>query len=201
MIDCRTNEYELVPLANEDYRIVICNSMVERGLVDSEYNKRREECEKAVEFFRDTLNHRVEALRDVSIEELEEKGGELGGITLRRARHVITENNRVLVAVSALRNNDLETFGKLMTESHLSLRGDYEVSCKELDILVELALKQRGVLGSRMTGAGFRGCTVSLVHRDNVSEFIENVKKAYYQETGIEMEAYVTTPADGAGEI
>lgn len=201
LIDCRSNEYELVPFAIEDYQVVICNSRVERGLVDSEYNQRREECEKASRYFAERLDHRVLALRDVTVEELEKERGGLEEITYRRARHVITENNRVLMAVSALRKNDLETFGKLMTESHYSLRDDYEVSCPELDLLVELALKQKGVLGARMTGAGFGGCTVNLVHKDYIDDFIANVKKAYDQETGKDMEIYVTWPAAGAREL
>lgn len=201
MIDCRSNEYELVPIASEDYRVVICNSNVERGLVDSEYNKRRKECEKAAEYFAYKLNHRVEALRDVKLEEFEEHSSELGELTLRRARHVITENSRVLIAVSALKNGDLKTFGKLMTESHQSLRDDYEVSCEELDILVELALKQKGTLGARMTGAGFGGCTVNLVHRDHVDEFVNNVKNKYRDKTGRDTDIYISIPADGAGKL
>jgi len=201
MIDCRSNEYELVPFANQDYRIVICNSKVDRGLVDSEYNKRREECEKASSFFAEKLNHRVEALRDVTPEELEKNAEDLEDITLRRARHVVTENNRVLIAASALKNDDLKTFGKLMTESHLSLRDDYEVSCDELDILVELALEQEGVLGARMTGAGFGGCTVNLVHKDNVAGFISNVKAGYQKKTERDTDIYVSVPAAGAREL
>jgi len=201
MIDCRSNEYELVPLASEDYRVVICNSNVERGLVDSEYNKRREECEKATEFFSNKLKHRVEALRDVTAEELEDYSDQLEEVTLKRARHIITENNRVLTAVSALRNNDIKTFGKLMTESHLSLRDDYEVSCEELDILVELALTQKGVLGARMTGAGFGGSTVNLVHRDSVDNFVKKVKADYNNKTGRETDIYISIPADGAREL
>lgn len=201
MIDCRSNEYELVPFISEDYRVVICNSNVERGLADSEYNKRRGECEKAADFFAESLNHRVEALRDVSYEELEQYADKLSNTTLKRARHVITENNRVLIAASALKNNDLNTFGKLMTESHISLRDDYEVSCEELDILVELALGQEGVLGARMTGAGFGGCTVNLVHKDNVDEFISNVKIGYNKRTGKDTDIYVSVPADGARQL
>jgi len=201
MIDCRSNEYQLVPLASEDYRVVICNSNVERGLVDSEYNKRREECEKASEFFASKLSHRVEALRDVTAEELEEYSEEIEEVTLKRARHVITENNRVLIAVSALRNNDLKTFGKLMTESHLSLRDDYEVSCEELDILVELALAQQGVLGARMTGAGFGGSTVNLVHKNSVDNFVKKVKADYNNKTGRKTDIYISVPADGTREL
>ncbi len=201
MIDCRSNEYELVPFISEDYRVVICNSKVERGLVDSEYNKRREECEKASSFFAEKLNHRVEALRDVTPEELEKYAEDLEDITLRRARHVVTENNRVLIAASALKNDDLKTFGKLMTESHVSLRDDYEVSCEELDTLVELALEQEGVLGARMTGAGFGGCTVNLVHKDSVDDFISNVKAGYQKKTERDTDIYVSVPAAGAREL
>lgn len=201
LIDCRSNEYELVPFSIGDYQVVICNSKVERGLVDSEYNQRREECEKASRYFAEKLEHRVLALRDVTVEELEREAAGLEELTYRRARHVITENNRVLMAVSALRNNDLKTFGKLMTESHNSLRDDYEVSCQELDLLVELALKQKGVLGARMTGAGFGGCTVNLVHKDHIEDFISNVKQAYDQETGKDMEIYLTWPAAGARNL
>ncbi|MTI60371.1 MAG: galactokinase [Firmicutes bacterium] len=201
LIDCRSNEYELVPLAIKDFGVVICNSKVERGLVDSEYNKRREECEKATKFFAERLDRRIKALRDVSTDELVEFSGELAAATLSRARHVISENNRVLTAVSALKNNDLETFGSLMTESHISLRDDYQVSCQELDLLVDLALKQDGVLGARMTGAGFGGCTVNLVARNRVDQFITEVKEGYQEATNIEPEMYVSLPADGAREL
>ncbi|AZO94411.1 galactokinase [Halocella sp. SP3-1] len=201
LIDCRSNEYELVPLAIEDFRVVICNSKVERGLVDSEYNKRREECGKATKFFAEKLDRRIKALRDVSTDELVEFSGELAAVTLSRARHVISENNRVLTAVSALKNNDLETFGSLMTESHISLRDDYQVSCQELDLLVDLALKQDGILGARMTGAGFGGCTVNLVARNRVDQFITEVKAGYQEATNIEPEMYVSLPADGAREL
>lgn len=201
LIDCRSNEYKLVPFSIEDYQVVICNSKVERGLVDSEYNQRRKDCERAVKYFAEKLDHMVVSLRDVTVEELEKEAAGLEEITYRRARHVITENNRVLMAVSALRNNDLKTFGKLMNESHYSLRDDYEVSCQELDLLVELALKQKGVLGARMTGAGFGGCTVNLVHRNHIEDFIANVKKTYDKETGKDMEIYVTWPAAGSRKI
>lgn len=198
MIDCRTKEYELVPFKNKDFRVVICNSKVERGLVDSEYNQRRKECNQAAKFFAERLDRRVEALRDVTIEELEEFGAELPDTVYRRARHVITENNRVLTSIAALKNNDFATFGRLMIESHKSLRDDYEVSCRELDLLVDLALNQEGVLGARMTGAGFGGCTVNLVRKNNVDHFMDAISSGYEQETGIRPEIYVSSPADGA---
>ncbi|MFW6265089.1 MAG: galactokinase [Bacillota bacterium] len=201
MIDCRSNEYELIPFKSNEYKIVICNSKVSRGLVDSEYNQRRKECEEAVEFFQDKLEHNVEALRDISFEEFEKYAADLPEIVAKRAKHVISENNRVLTAAAALKNNDFETFGKLMIESHQSLREDYQVSCKELDLLVELALEQKGVSGSRMTGAGFGGCTVTLIQEKHLDDFISNVSSSYYKETGIETEIYVSSPANGAKEI
>ncbi|MFW5982198.1 MAG: galactokinase [Halanaerobiaceae bacterium] len=201
MIDCRSNEYELIPFKSKEYKIVICNSKVSRGLVDSEYNQRRKECEEAVEFFQDKLEHNVEALRDISFEEFEKYAADLPEIVAKRAKHVISENNRVLTAAAALKNNDFETFGKLMIESHQSLREDYQVSCKELDLLVELALEQKGVSGSRMTGAGFGGCTVTLIQEKHLDDFISNVSSSYYKETGIETEIYVSSPANGAKEI
>ncbi|MFW6036048.1 MAG: galactokinase [Halothermotrichaceae bacterium] len=201
MIDCRSNDYELVPLTNDNYRIVICNSKVERGLVDSEYNQRREECEKAAEYFSDHLDHKVKALRDISIDEFEAHSQKLKNNVRKRARHIVTENNRVLIAKGALRNTDYITFGKLMTESHISLRDDYEVSCRELDLLVSLALKQEGVLGARMTGAGFGGCTVNLVAEENVSTFINVIKEKYEKETGINADIYTSIPGSGARKI
>jgi len=201
MIDCRSNEYELLPFKNSDYRVLICNSGVERGLVDSEYNRRRQECEEAVAFFAERLEHRVVALRDVSLQELQGPGRNLPETVFLRARHVITENHRVLTAAAALKNTDLQTFGRLMTESHQSLRDDYQVSCSELDLLVQLSLQQEGVLGSRLTGAGFGGCTVSLVHKNAVEEFKNNLSKNYLQETGIRPKIYDSTPAEGAREI
>lgn len=201
MIDCRNNEYELLPIKSQDYRIVICHSGVERGLVDSEYNKRRKECDEAVGYFAGKLPHRIEALRDVSLEEFRNYGSDLPEIIFRRARHVITENYRVLTARTALKKGDIDTFGKLMIESHQSLCDDYEVSCKELDLLVELALKLPGTIGSRMTGAGFGGCTVSLVHQNCLDEFVSNISNTYRDITGIKPEIYVSIPADGVREL
>lgn len=154
MIDCRSNKYELVPFADKNYKIVICNSKVDRGLVDSKYNQRRKECKQVTEFFADKLERKISALRDVTINDLDRFGTKLPDPIFRRARHIITENNRVLTSMGSLKNNDFTTFGQLMIESHQSLRDDYEVSCPELDLLVALALNEEGVLGARMTGAG-----------------------------------------------
>ncbi|MEJ6951426.1 galactokinase [Natronospora cellulosivora (SeqCode)] len=201
MIDCRTNEYELIPFISKNYKIVIVNSKVERGLVDSEYNQRRAECEKAVEFFSKKLDHKIRALRDVSLDEFNKYSDQLEEVVRKRARHVISENNRVLTAVAALKNNDFSSFGKLMNDSHISLRDDYQVSCQELDLLVELALEQKGVLGSRMTGAGFGGCTVSLLEKKEVDDFIIKISQRYRGETGIEPDIYISSPADGPRKL
>ncbi|MFW5985040.1 MAG: galactokinase [Halanaerobiaceae bacterium] len=200
MIDCRSNDYRLVPFESYEYRIVICNTNVERSLVDSEYNKRRRECEKAVNFFSGKLNKEVTALRDVNLAEFEEYESQLPEVTADRARHVISENRRVKESVQALENGNFNLFGNLMNDSHDSLRDDYEVSCEELDLLVELARKQEGTLGARMTGAGFGGCTVNLVQKEAVDDFIEQVSKGYKTETGIETDIYVSFPAEGATE-
>jgi galactokinase len=201
LIDCRTNQYQLVPFENENYKIVICNSKVERGLVDSEYNNRRKECNQAVDFFAEKLDKNITALRDLDLDTLDEYRAELSETVYKRAHHVISENQRVLAAKNALENNDMNKFGKLLYASHKSLRDDYEVSCKELDLLVELASQEKGARGARMTGAGFGGCTVNLVNKDSVTDFVENIKSKYYKNTGIEADVYITNPASGARKL
>ena len=200
-IDCRTNDYELIPFKNHNYQVVICNSKVQRGLVNSEYNKRMEECKIATEFFKHKLNREIRALRDIGIDEYEKYQAQLPEIITRRARHVISENYRVQVGVQALREGNFSAFGQLMIESHRSLKNDYEVSCAELDLLVDLALKQEGVLGARMTGAGFGGCTVNLLKKDYVNAFEKTIKQEYKKITGILPEIYVTPPAEGAKQL
>jgi len=197
-IDCRSNDYKLIPFKNHNYQIVICNSKIQRGLVDSEYNKRKEECKIAVEFFKHKLNREIRALRDITIDEYKKYQAQLPEIIARRARHVISENYRVQIGVQALREGNFSTFGQLMIESHQSLRDDYEVSCTELDLLVDLALKQEGVLGARMTGAGFGGCTVNLLRREYIDAFEKTIKQGYKKITGILPDIYVTPPAEGA---
>ena len=197
-IDCRTNEYELIPFRNHDYQIVICNSKIQRGLINSEYNKRREQCKKATEFFAYKLGHKIQALRDVTIDEYKKYQRQLPEIIARRARHVIFENYRVQAGIQALRTGNYSTFGQLMIESHQSLKDNYEVSCEELDLLVDLALKQEGVLGARMTGAGFGGCTVNLIEQNYIDGFKKSIKNEYKKITGINPDIYITLPAEGA---
>ncbi len=198
LLDCRTLEYELIPtpFAEQDFAIVVINSQVRRGLVDSAYNTRRQECSAAVEALRSNLPG-ITALRDVTMEDLPLVNA-LPNTLAQRARHVVSENDRVLAATSTLKSGDLQSFGKALTASHRSLQHDFEVSCRELDLLVDLALKVPGVLGSRMTGAGFGGCTVSLVPRSQLAFFKETVARAYELETGLQAEFYVFAASQGA---
>ena len=197
-IDCRSNDYDLIPFKDHNYQIVICNSKVQRGLVNSEYNRRREECKMATEFFKHKLNREIRALRDITIDEYKKYQAQLPEVTARRARHVISENYRVQTGVQALRMGNYSAFGQLMIESHQSLKDDYEVSCIELDLLVNLALKQEGVLGARMTGAGFGGCTVNLIEKNYLDAFKKKIKNEYKKITGIIPDIYITPPAEGA---
>lgn len=200
LIDTRTLAYERIPLPSDGVKLVIGNTNKKRGLVDSEYNTRREECGKAVATLATVLPG-IKKLRDVTAKQLAAHSGVMDPTVLRRARHVVTEDERVLKSVEALRAGDLVTFGKLMDESHDSLRDDYEVSCNELDVMVHEARKVAGVYGSRMTGAGFGGCTVSLVKEDCVDTFQEAVGEAYTRETGLTPAFYVCHACDGASRI
>jgi galactokinase len=198
LIDCRSLEYKLLPLP--DALIVVCNTMVKHSLATSQYNARRLECEAAVRHFAQSRPN-VRALRDVTEADLKLYGADLSEVIYRRARHVITENARVLLAGAALENGDLEAFGQLMNSSHRSLRDDYEVSCKELDLMVELAQPIPGVYGARMTGGGFGGSTVNLIAAERTDEFKETVTRGYKEATGLTPEIYICTAADGVEEI
>ncbi len=200
LLDCRKLEFELVPLHLEGISIVICNTNVKRGLVDSEYNERRSECERGVRRLEEFLPG-ITALRDVDIADFEKYKHHLPLITEKRCGYVIKEDDRVLQSVQALEENDLVRFGILMNESHIGLRDEYEVSCPELDAMVEIAWSADGVLGSRMTGAGFGGCTVTLITEDDVEQLIEKVNKEYPERTGLQPEIYVFSAEDGAGVL
>ena len=197
MIDCRSLESEPLSIPN-DARLVICNSMVKHELASGEYNRRREECEAGVKVFRKN-SPSVHALRDVNLKDLANHAAELNEVVYRRCRHVISENQRVLDAAEALRGGDLNRFGQLMYESHRSLRQDYEVSCSELDTLVDIASTCEGVYGSRMTGGGFGGCTITVVRSNSVEGFREKITQAYKQKTGITPDLYICSAAQGAG--
>ena len=203
-IDCRSYDCEPVPLPC-DYPIVICDTGVRRGLRDSEYNLRRSQCEEAVMLLRGRGMH-VRSLRDVSPRELARVETWLPEAVRARARHVVLENDRVARSVDALRAGRVGEFGRLMVDSHASLRDLYDVSCPELDAMVEVALDVPGVAGARMTGAGFGGCTVNLVHEDAVAEFRRTVLTRYVRKVNpsrlsFEPQVYVCRAEDGAGLI
>ncbi|CAG0970998.1 partial galactokinase, partial [Anaerolineae bacterium] len=200
LIDCRDLSHQLVPLPR-GAAIVICDTMKRRGLIASEYNTRRAECEQAVQLLVAKIGKPIRALRDVSPDELARYENDLPANVAKRARHVIHENARVLDAVAAARRNDLVAFGRLMDESHASLRDDYAVSCAELDAMVGIARRQRGCLGARLTGAGFGGCTVNRVEENAVVEFSANVACEYAARIGIAPQIYACRAADGAGAL
>ncbi|OPZ82374.1 MAG: Galactokinase [bacterium ADurb.Bin429] len=199
LIDCRTLEYQPYPVP-AGAKIVIGDTGVRRGLVDSAYNERREQCETGVAILEKVLPG-VNALRDVLPTQLDAHKAMLPEIVYRRCRHVVTENARVLQAVRAMEAGNLAELGRLLNASHDSLRDDYEVSCPELDAMVDIARRQSGVYGSRMTGAGFGGCTVSLVADEYADAFVAAVGPAYRVATGLDPQIYVCQASAGAGEV
>ena len=197
-LDTNTLQYEYAPVVLEDAKIVIINSKVKHSLVDSAYNDRRNECETALKELQEVVD--IKTLGDLTEEEFEaHKDAIKDPIRVKRAKHAVYENQRAIKAVEALKANDVETFGKLMNASHVSLRDDYEVSCEEIDVLVNLAWETEGVVGSRITGGGFGGCTVSIVKNDAVDNFISKIGAAYKEKVGHEAEFYVVDIGDGAG--
>lgn len=201
LLKCDTMNYKHVPFQNPNYKIVIGNTHKKRGLVDSEYNLRRSQCEQAVKDLHSEFPQ-IKFLGELTLEQFNQYASLIADPTVRkRARHVIEENDRVLQSMKVLSDNRVEAFGELMTASHVSLRDLYEVTCKELDVMVEAALKIPGVLGSRMTGAGFGGCTVSLVHHEHVEEFVQKVGTEYAERTGITADFYICEIGDGVKEL
>ncbi len=199
-LDTSTLEFEYAPVKLKDARIVITNSKVKHSLVGSAYNDRRNECETALRELQTVLD--IEALGELTEEEFEaHKDVIKSDICRKRAKHAVYENQRTIRAVKALKEDNVEEFGRLMNASHVSLRDDYEVSCEEIDILVDLAWKIPGVVGSRITGGGFGGCTVSIVKNDAVDTFINTVGEKYKEAVGHEAEFYVVDIGDGAHKI
>lgn len=196
-LDTNTLEFEYAPVVLEDAKIVIINSKVKHSLVDSAYNDRRNECETALKELQTVVD--IKTLGDLTEDEYEaHKDAIQSEIRRKRAKHAVYENQRAIKAVAALKANDVETFGKLMNASHVSLRDDYEVSCEEIDILVDLAWEMDGVIGSRITGGGFGGCTVSIVKNDAVDKFVETIGAEYEKKVGHKAEFYVVDIGDGA---
>lgn len=200
LLDCNTLNYSYSNINMAGYKIIIANTNKKRGLADSKYNERRSECEFALEQIQKIKN--INALGELTEEEFEEiKDCISDPIKIKRARHAVYENRRTLKAVAALEKNDLNLFGKLMNDSHVSLRDDYEVTGIELDTLVSLAWESEGVIGARMTGAGFGGCTVNIVKEDCIDSFIEKVKKEYTDKIGYEPSFYIVNISGGARKI
>ena len=204
LLDCRSHEHRHLPLqargTTDGAQLVVCNSMVRHTLAGSEYNRRRAECEGGVAALQRVLPG-IRTLRDVTAADLQVHGPLLDPQVLRRCRHVVTENGRVEAAAAALAAADLGRFGRLMGESHRSLRDDYEVSCSELDALAGIAGSLDGVYGARMTGGGFGGCTVNLVRESAVGRFREQLVAAYERATGHVAETWICQAADGAAAV
>lgn len=200
LLDCNTLKYSYSNIDLKDEVIIIANTNKRRGLADSKYNERRSECENALSELKEGLN--INSLGELTIEEFENNKNLIkDDIRRKRAKHAVYENVRTLKAKEALENNDLKLFGELMNESHISLRDDYEVTGKELDTLVELAWECEGTIGSRMTGAGFGGCTVSIVKRDFAESFIKYVGDKYKEIIGYDADFYIASVGDETREI
>ena len=200
LLDCNTLKYGYAPVILKDEVLVIGNTNKKRGLADSKYNERRAECEEALKDLQKELD--IQSLGELSVEEFNKSEKLIKNeINRKRAKHAVYENQRTIKAQKELMEENLEEFGRLMNESHVSLRDDYEVTGIELDTMVEIAWNQEGVIGSRMTGAGFGGCTISIVKKDAVDKFIENVGKEYKEKVGLDADFYVVNISDGAKKL
>ena len=199
-LDCRSLEYEYFPFESDAYHLVLCNSGVKHSLASSEYNTRRAECEQGVAALRRHYPL-VQTLRDVTLTQLEAHRAELAPVVYRRCRYVVEENLRVEAACQHLGAGDMAAFGQQMYASHAGLRDDYAVSCPELDALVRIASAHPGVLGARMMGGGFGGCTINLVRAEAVADFIAHATAAYRRELGLVLETYQTTIVGGVGTL
>ncbi len=201
LLDCRDLSYEYIPLKTAGYKLVIANTNKKRSLGESAYNQRRYECENALLLMKEAFPD-AKYLCDITIDGLMSNINLIKDPVIRnRAIHVVSENDRVLKSADALKNGNLESFGEMMVKSHESLRDLYEVSCNELDVLMEAAMLQKGVIGSRMTGAGFGGCTVSLVKETTIDSFMDEVGSMYKEKTGYEASFYVSDIGGGGTEV
>lgn len=197
LLDCRSLEFEYFPLDLGDYQLLLLNTNVSHALSDSEYNTRRNECNEGVSILQKKYS-KVQSLRDATDEMLNSCSDEMSEVVFRRCRHVISENSRVLAATQALNMKDFNTLGKLIYQSHRSLQHDYEVSCKELDFLVDLSKSKDYILGSRMMGGGFGGCTINIIEKTQVNTFISEAAKAYKNQFGIDLTPYSVAIEEGA---
>ena len=199
-LDTSDLSFEYAPIVLDGAKIIITNSKVKHSLVDSAYNTRRQECADALKALQTVVD--INGLGDLDMETFEKYKSVIGdAVKEKRAKHAVAENQRTIEAVAALRSNDISRFGELMNQSHISLRDDYEVSCEEIDILVDLAWNIPGVIGSRITGGGFGGCTVSIVKDEAIDTFIETIGQAYAEKVGHEAEFYTVKVGDGARRL
>lgn len=196
MLDCRSLEYNYFPLDLKEYTLVLCDTLVKHSLASSGYNTRRQECEQGVKILQ-RHHPEVKSLRDVTLEQLTQHQAELGEIVHKRCRYVVEENQRVAAAAGHLADGDLLAFGERMYESHVGLSSMYEVSCDELDYLYEIARMHPGVIGARMMGGGFGGCTLNLVKRASIEHFVSTLQAAYRQKFGVDMTHYVVRLVNG----
>jgi galactokinase len=199
LLDCRALDFQLLPVPRQ-VRLMVCNTMVKHEHASGGYNTRRRECEEGLQALKQVLPA-IRALRDVTINELEQHRERLTPVVYKRVRHVVTENDRVQEAATALSEGDLAHFGRLMADSHRSLRDDYEVSTPELDLMVELANGQEGVYGARMTGGGFGGCTINLVDSANAEQVQQRLEQNYETRTGLRPTIIICDASDGAGAV
>ncbi|RNA68508.1 galactokinase [Alteribacter keqinensis] len=200
LLDCNTLDYSYSPIDLGEYTLVIANTNKRRGLADSKYNERRRECDEALEAIQ--TKKRIDFLCDLTSQEFEEvKDAIKNPVAQKRARHAVSENERTKTAAELLKQRDLKGFGELMNASHISLRNDYEVSGKELDALVKAAWTEQSVIGARMTGAGFGGCTVNIIKKEQLDETLDRMKQAYSEATGLQAEFYIAEVGPGAKEI
>jgi galactokinase len=199
MLDCRSLDFQLLPVPSQ-VRLMVCNTMVRHEHASGGYNTRQGECEEGLRALQQVLPD-IRALRDVTIDELERHRSRLTPLIYKRVRHVVTENERVKMAACALRAADMAKLGELMADSHRSLRDDYEVSTPELDLMVELARDQKDVYGARMTGGGFGGCTISLVHSDLAEEVQQKLGQLYEAKTGLSPTILICEASDGSGAV
>ena len=195
-LDCRSLEYEYIPFQNQDFVLVLFNSNVKHALVDSEYNIRRNQCNEGVEMIR-KYHPQINSLRDADTEMVEKYIRPQDELIYRRCHYVVSENIRLLQLCEALNHNNLDKCGKLMHETHLGLSEDYEVSCPELDLLVKIAMEQPGVIGARLVGGGFGGCTINLVRKENLESVIYEVENGYKLSSGKEATTYIVNVEDG----
>ncbi len=198
LIDCKTLDYNNVPFQLGDYKLVIVDSRVNRSLVASAYNKRKEECEAAVSMIEKIIKRKVASLREVNIDDIKKVKTFMPPLLYKRSRYVVEENSRVLEAVSALKKNNLKDFGYLMKRSHAGLRDFYQVSSAELDYLVDLASSMEGVIGARMTGAGFGGCMIILARQEIIGKLQSTIDESYQRDFGLKPIFYITDAAGGA---